>query len=152
MDRAGDLVVVADARSWFSYYYWFDDGKAPDFARTVEIYRKPGHDPAELFFDPALRFPKLAVMVRLLKRKLGLRASMDVVGLDAAIVKGSRGRPVDDPALGPLIIGDDPAAFPPGPVDACAIWQIALDIVFGSADAGAISAVAPRREPVVHVH
>ena len=150
--RAGDLVVVADARSWFSYYYWFDDGRAPDFARTVEIHRKPGYDPAELFFDPALRFPRLAVLVRLARRKLGLRFLMDVIGLDAAIVKGSHGRPVDDPALGPLVISDHPAAFPPGPVDACAIKQIALDIVFGSAGNGAIGAVAPQREPVVQAH
>jgi len=128
--RSGELVVMADARSWFSYYYWLEDRYAPDFARTVEIHRKPGYDPAELFFDPALRFPKLAVIARLLKRKLGFRTLMDVIGLDATIVKGSHGRPVDDPAMGPLIMTDAPGAFAGGTVDAREVKQIALDILF----------------------
>ncbi len=93
---AGDLVGVADSRSWFSYYYWFDDGLAPDFARTVELHRKPGDDPAELFNDAALRFPKLAVVMRLLRRRPGKRTLMDVIGLNASVVKRSHGRPVDD--------------------------------------------------------
>src|SRR5262249_5527410 len=54
-DRAGDLIAVADERSWFTYYYWLDDAEAPDFARTVDIHRKPGYDPVELFIDPALK-------------------------------------------------------------------------------------------------
>lgn len=128
--RSGELVVMADARSWFSYYYWLDERRAPDFARTVEIHRKPGYDPAELFFDPALRFPRLAVLARLLRRKLGLRTLMNVIGLDASIVKGSHGRPVDDPAMGPLIMTDAPGALPAGPVDAREVKQIALSILF----------------------
>ena len=51
--RAGELVLVAEPDAWFTYYYWLDDARAPDFARLVEIHRKPGYDPAELFFDPA---------------------------------------------------------------------------------------------------
>ena len=58
--RSGDFLVVADARSWFCYYYWEDDAVAPDFARTVDIHRKPGYDPAELFIDPALTIARLA--------------------------------------------------------------------------------------------
>ena len=42
--------------SWFTYYYWLDDAKAPDFARCVDIHRKPGYDPAELFIDPEIAF------------------------------------------------------------------------------------------------
>ena len=56
--RAGDLVAIADARSWFTYYWWLDDSRAPDYARTVDIHRKPGYDPVELFLDPALSNPK----------------------------------------------------------------------------------------------
>ena len=52
--RAGDLIAVAEARGWFTYYYWLDDRRAPDFARTVDIHRKPGYDPVELFLDPAI--------------------------------------------------------------------------------------------------
>jgi predicted AlkP superfamily pyrophosphatase or phosphodiesterase len=50
--RAGDLVAVAEPDAWFTYYYWLTDARAPDFAHGVEIHRKPGYDPAELFFDP----------------------------------------------------------------------------------------------------
>src|SRR5439155_8287330 len=52
--RAGDLIAVAPENAWFTYYYWLDDARAPDFARTVDIHRKPGYDPVELFTDPAL--------------------------------------------------------------------------------------------------
>src|SRR5262245_61103666 len=47
--RAGDLIAIAPEDAWFTYYYWLDDERAPDFARTVDIHRKPGYDPAELF-------------------------------------------------------------------------------------------------------
>ena len=53
-ERSGELVAIAAADRWFTYYYWLDDARAPDYARTVDIHRKPGYDPAELFVDPAL--------------------------------------------------------------------------------------------------
>jgi hypothetical protein len=109
--RAGEFVAVADARSWFTYYYWNDDHRAPDFARTVEIHRKPGYDPVELFLDPAIASPKLAVARRLVLRKLGFRAPMDVIPLDASLVRGSHGRLTDEPADGPLIISDRAEMF-----------------------------------------
>ena len=56
--RGGDLILVADRGRWFSYAYWNTDRRAPDFARTVDIHRKPGYDPLELFVDPRLRWPK----------------------------------------------------------------------------------------------
>lgn len=90
--RAGELVAVASPESWFTYYYWFDDAVAPDYAHTVDIHRKPGYDPCELLFDPRLRLPQLRVARRLLRKTLGLRYYMDVIGLDATIVKGSHGR------------------------------------------------------------
>ncbi|NBV49562.1 MAG: alkaline phosphatase family protein, partial [Verrucomicrobia bacterium] len=55
--RSGDFVVVADDHSWFSYYWWEEGQGDPDFARTVDIHRKPGYDPVELFIDPKIRFP-----------------------------------------------------------------------------------------------
>ena len=69
-----------------------DDSVAPDYARTVDIHRKPGYDPVELFVDPAIRFPKLRVANRLARKLLGFRYYMDLIGLDASIVKGSHGR------------------------------------------------------------
>ena len=90
--RSGDLVVVAAPGAWFTYYFWLDDRFAPDYARTIDIHRKPGYDPVELFVDPQLRFPKLRMARRLAQKKLGFRYSMDVIGLDATIVRGSHGR------------------------------------------------------------
>jgi predicted AlkP superfamily pyrophosphatase or phosphodiesterase len=102
--RAGDLVAVAAAGAWFTYYFWHDDQRAPDFARTVEIHRKPGYDPVELFLDPAIRIPALTVGWKLAKRKAGLRALLDVIPLDASLVKGSHGRQTGWDEEGPVLI------------------------------------------------
>ena len=90
--RSGELVAVAAPRSWFTYYFWLDDALAPDYARTVDIHRKPGYDPVELFLDPRLKHPKLRIARRLAQKRLGFRYYMDVIGLDARIVRGSHGR------------------------------------------------------------
>ena len=85
------------------YYYWLDDRHAPDFARTVDIHRKPGYDPVELFIDPAIRLPAVTVGWKLLKRTFGFRTLMDVIPLDASLVKGSHGR-ADAGEGGPVFI------------------------------------------------
>lgn len=103
--RAGDLVVIADKNTWFTYYYWMDDAVAPDFARTVDIHRKPGYDPVEMFVDPSIRFPMAKVVWRLLQKKIGMRMLMDVIPLDASLIRGSHGRLPDDPDKGAIIIG-----------------------------------------------
>ena len=103
--RGGDLVAVADGRSWFSYPWWEDDSKAPDYARTVDIHRKPGYDPCELFLDPALPFAKARIAAFLLKKKLGLRALLEVIPLEAGIVRGSHGRVPEDYLDWPVFIG-----------------------------------------------
>jgi predicted AlkP superfamily pyrophosphatase or phosphodiesterase len=102
--RSGDLVLVAERDAWFTYYYWSDPRCEPDFARTVDIHRKPGYDPCELFVDPALRLPALRVARRLAQKKLGFRYRMDVIPLDAGLVKGSHGRLPDDPRDGPVFL------------------------------------------------
>jgi predicted AlkP superfamily pyrophosphatase or phosphodiesterase len=106
--RSGDLVLVARKDAWFSYYFWLDDARAPDYARTVDIHRKPGYDPAELFLDAGLRAPKLRIARRLLARKLGFRNLLDVIGLDASIVRGSHGRRPDRLEDGPVLICSKP--------------------------------------------
>jgi len=103
-ERSGDLIAVADAQSWFSYYYWMEDARAPDFARCVDIHRKPGYDPVELFLDPAIKFPLLKIASKLLQKKLGFRMLMDVIPLDATLVKGSHGRIPESKAEHPVII------------------------------------------------
>lgn len=102
--RGGDLIVVAAPRSWFTYYYWLDDTVAPDFARTVDIHRKVGYDPLELFIDPKLRWPKLRVAVFLLKKKLGLRGLLNVIPLDATLIRGSHGRIPESEGDWPVLI------------------------------------------------
>ena len=95
-ERSGDLVAFSAEDAWFTYYYWDDDRAAPDFARCVDIHRKPGYDPVELFIDPRLKAPKLKILSRLLKKKLGFRMLMDVIPLDASLVRGSHGiRPAE---------------------------------------------------------
>ncbi len=129
--RSGELVAVAQADRWFSYYYWLDDAKAPDFARTVDIHRKPGYDPVELFVDPAIRFPKLAAGWRLAKRKLGQRQLMDLISLkDTQLVKGTHGRITDDPSAGPLVISSEADLMPEGAVEATAFKTLVLDHIF----------------------
>ena len=109
--RAGDIVCVSATDRWFAYGWWLDDRKAPDYARTVDIHRKPGYDPCELFYDPALPWPKGRAMRKLLLRKLGFRALLDVIPLDASLVRGSHGR-VDQPVgFDPVLIGELPDPF-----------------------------------------
>jgi len=105
--RAGDLVAISTADSWFAYPWWHDDARAPDFARTVDIHRKPGYDPCELFLDPKIRFAKGRIAWRLFQRKLGMRALLDVIPLDASLVRGSHGRVEMAHARRPLMMVDD---------------------------------------------
>jgi predicted AlkP superfamily pyrophosphatase or phosphodiesterase len=108
--RSGELVAVAAPGRWFTYYYWLDDSRAPDFARTVDIHRKPGYDPVELFLDPDRPLVKGRIAFNLLKKILGFRYLMDVIPLRAELVKGTHGRPPQRPGEGPLLIASRPEA------------------------------------------
>ena len=110
--RAGELIAVANEDSWFTYYYWIYDKYAPDFARTVDIHRKPGYDPAELFLDPKLWEPKLKIAWRLLQKKLGFRMLMDLIPLDATLVKGSHGARPKNISDWPILIGEKTHCHP----------------------------------------
>ncbi len=130
--RSGEIVAVSRADRWFTYYYWLDDACAPDYARTVDIHRKPGYDPVELFVDPTIPWPGLKVAWTLLKRKLGFRSLLDVIGLDASLVKGSHGRPTDDTDEGPLFISSEADLLPAGPeVQATEVKNLILAHLFG---------------------
>ncbi|MGA4954652.1 nucleotide pyrophosphatase/phosphodiesterase family protein [Streptomyces lavendulocolor] len=110
--RSGELVALAAPDAWFTYYYWLDDARAPDFARLVEIHRKPGYDPVELFMDPLDPYVRVKAATALARKKLGMRYRMAVVPLDPSPVRGSHGRlpPSDDE--GPLIVCSTPRALP----------------------------------------
>lgn len=70
-ERAGEVILISTPNSWQAYYYWLDDARAPAFARTVDIHRKPGYDPVELHFDMATKS----------------------IPLDATLIRGSHGAP-----------------------------------------------------------
>jgi predicted AlkP superfamily pyrophosphatase or phosphodiesterase len=127
--RAGDLIAVSDEDAWFTYYHWMEDARAPDFARCVDIHRKPGYDPVELFLDPEIPAVKLKILWSLLKKKLGFRMLMDVIPLDARLVKGSHGarpRSQDD---WPLLLSPD--ALPRGPISSTEVHGILKSAVTG---------------------
>ncbi len=129
--RAGELVCVSAADRWFTYYWWTDDGRAPDYARTVDIHSKPGYDPCELFVDPTIALPKLVIAGRLLRSKvLNLRTLMDVIPLDGGLVRGSHGRPTDRPEHGPVILSNAPQLLGRGSISATDVRRIVLDHVF----------------------
>lgn len=104
-ERSGDLVLVADKNSWFTYYFWLDDEKAPDYARCVDIHKKPGYDPVEMFMSSKLR-----AGYKLLKKKAGFRYVMDVIPLDASLIKGSHGRAGVEKQYQPVLITSNEAS------------------------------------------
>jgi predicted AlkP superfamily pyrophosphatase or phosphodiesterase len=128
--RSGELVALSRADRWFSYYYWLDDARAPDFARTVEIHRKPGYDPVELFVDPALALPKARIALKVLKKAAGFRMLMDVIPLDASLVRGSHGRLTDAAADGPVFISSEPNLVAGESVSALDFKRLVLAHVF----------------------
>jgi predicted AlkP superfamily pyrophosphatase or phosphodiesterase len=132
--RSGDLVAMADAKSWFTYYHFLDDARAPDYARTVDIHRKPGYDPVELFVDPALTMPKARIALRLAQKALGMRYLMDVISLDASLVRGSHGRPTDRAEDGPLFVTSAPELLDAGPVAATEVKRLLLRHLTGVAE------------------
>ena len=126
-DRAGELVAIASPEAWFTYYYWLDDRLAPDFARTVDIHRKPGYDPVELFIDPQLKAPKLKIASKLLQKKLGFRYLLDVIPLDATLVKGSHGHLTQTAEDCPVFITRQSQLLPQDSVAAVDVLPLMLD-------------------------
>jgi predicted AlkP superfamily pyrophosphatase or phosphodiesterase len=124
--RSGEIVLLSEPKSWFAYPYWLDDQAAPDFARTVDIHRKPGFDPCEMFFDPTLSFPKLRVARKLAAKMLGFRMKLDVIPLDPTIVRGSHGLLAADPIDRPILVTDRPSD---ARKDLCVtdVYQLLLD-------------------------
>ena len=103
--RSGEIVILAAPGCWFAHDWWQSPADAPDFARCVEIHKKPGYDPRELFFDPK-GGPWRAARA-LLRKKVGLRYVMDAISLDTSLVRGSHGRLAAHPDDGPLLISSE---------------------------------------------
>jgi predicted AlkP superfamily pyrophosphatase or phosphodiesterase len=132
--RAGDLVLVADEGCWFSYDYWLDDRRAPDFARTVDIHRKPGYDPCELFLDPAMTAPRLRIAAKLLRKAMGFRTLMDVIPLDPSLVRGSHGRTETPAGRRPVMITADGDGA--DEISCCAVRDVILSHLFDDQSLG----------------
>lgn len=130
--RSGELVAISRADAWFTYYHFLDEARAPDYARTVDIHRKPGYDPVELFLDPAQPLVKARIAWKLVQKKLGFRYLMDVISLDANLVKGSHGRVTDDADEGPLFITSAPELLGDGEVAATDVKRLLLEHVFAA--------------------
>lgn len=124
-ERAGNFVVVAEPESWFTYYFWLDDAKAPDYARCVDIHKKPGYDPVEMFMSSKAR-----AGYKLLRKKAGFRYVMDVIPLDATLIKGSHGSVNTPAAFHPVLITDQETA--PEGIAATAVY----DIIWNALTAG----------------
>lgn len=115
--RSGDLILIADDNAWFTYYYWLDDAKAPDFARLVDIHRKPGYDPVEMFMDPKNPFIKLKAAYKLARKLSGFRYLMNVIPLDATLIKGSHGSPFVEKQFYPIFVSSNESEKELEPVD-----------------------------------
>jgi hypothetical protein len=119
--RTGDLVLIADRDRWFSQ-------------RTVDIHRKPGYDPRELFVDPAIHFPKLAIGSRIIRRKLGFRTLLDVIPMDTSLVRGSHGRVDQGLGWDGILVADAAGNLDDdqdGRVPCTAVRDLALGTMFG---------------------
>jgi predicted AlkP superfamily pyrophosphatase or phosphodiesterase len=106
--RSGEIVALAEPDAWFAYPFWLDDRLAPDYARTVDIHRKPGYDPCELFVDPKIKRPIVRIARRLIAKKFGFRTLFDVIPLDPSLVRGSHGLRAASVEDRPILIGDGP--------------------------------------------
>jgi predicted AlkP superfamily pyrophosphatase or phosphodiesterase len=126
--RSGELIAVAEPDAWFTYYHWLDDARAPDFARTVEIHRKPGYDPAELFMDPADRRVRLRAATALARKAVGLRYTLSVIPLDPSCVGGTHGRLPDQLEDGPMILTSLPGTLTADELPATAVKDLVLRV------------------------
>jgi predicted AlkP superfamily pyrophosphatase or phosphodiesterase len=129
-ERAGELILLAEPNAWFTYYYWQDDSRAPDYAGSVDIHKKPGYDPCELFVNPGLRFPLLTMVGKLLRKKLGFRYVMDVISMTPEQVKGSHGLAVDHPDATPIFMTTEASLLPKQNIAATDVCDLILQHVF----------------------
>ncbi|MEU2283381.1 nucleotide pyrophosphatase/phosphodiesterase family protein [Streptomyces sp. NPDC013178] len=127
-ERSGELVAVAAPDAWFTYYYWLDDDRAPDFARQVEIHRKPGYDPAELLYDPAVPRIKARAAAQVARKKLGMRYRIRTVPLDPSGVRGSHGRLPADPQDSPVLLCSRPLPAPRDEIHATEVKDLLLGL------------------------
>jgi predicted AlkP superfamily pyrophosphatase or phosphodiesterase len=121
-ERCGDIVAVATKGKWFSHDWWEEESKAPDYQTTVDIHKKPGYDPRELFFADGWRGSKIRVALKVLLKKLGSNTLLDVITTDSTKVRGSHGRTVEMGAPAPILIAPVSAKKMPHSLPAAALY------------------------------
>ena len=128
-ERCGDLVIIADKDSWFTYYFWLDDAKAPDYARMVDIHKKPGYDPVEMMTNPKDKLVMIKVLWKLIRKKLGFRTVMNIIPIDATLIKGSHGRIPEDIEDYPILITNTETQQENATIDAVEVYKVIEDHV-----------------------
>jgi hypothetical protein len=103
-ERAGDVILISTPNSWQAYYWWTDDSRAPSYARTVDIHRKPGYDPVELHFDTATKG----------------------IPLDATLIKGSHGAPAREDSQRGVILTSQPGTLEGPPMTDTDVFELVL--------------------------
>ena len=124
-ERCGDLVIIAKQNAWFTYYFWENDAKAPDFARMVDIHKKPGYDPVEMMLNQNEVFIKPKIILKLIQKKLGFRTVMNVIPLDATLIKGSHGCVPESDQDYPLFLTNQTSIMDlPDNIDATQVYEL----------------------------
>jgi predicted AlkP superfamily pyrophosphatase or phosphodiesterase len=106
-ERSGEVVLVANPDAWFAYYWWQDDAKAPPFARTVDIHRKPGYDPVELFIDmPTKSIPLNAGLVMGSHGHPDSASDCVLISSDAAVLRNGDSERIRDTDVAGLVLAN----------------------------------------------
>jgi hypothetical protein len=128
-ERCGEIVAISNANKWFSHDWWIETAKEPDFQSTVDIHKKPGYDPRELFTANGWRGSKARIALKLLLKKIGKRTLFDVITTDVTKIRGSHGRIVDMGAPSPILIAPPCAKKMPQSLPSAAFKKMCLEWV-----------------------
>jgi predicted AlkP superfamily pyrophosphatase or phosphodiesterase len=101
--RSGELIAVSTPQAFFSYPYWLDEKKTPDFADCIAIFDKVGTDTCELFLKPGLA-GKLHLAKRFAQLGAQLKVPYNIIDTDDRNVRGARRIARDDPQRGAAAI------------------------------------------------
>ena len=140
---AGALVPSARRRDWMDqwraelwhYEQWLDR-EGERLASLRLLARASGALPHAiqvriLEWSPRMLIHDLRFAWRLFQKKIGMRMLMDVVPLDAALVKGSHGRRPADEADYPLLISQESELLSNSMIEATDVYHVLKRQVLG---------------------
>ena len=85
----------------------------------------------ELVLNPDIKIPMLTVGSKVLKKKLGFRYLMDIIPLDATLVKGAHGRLSENDLDKPLLVTQDPSLLNADKIQPTEVFELILKAVRG---------------------